>query len=109
MKPFLGIDLTLNKKNDQPNGSEFLKAVPSPALAQALQQSAGTAEATVEQAKLPKPLRIAQFCCGAIALLFLTSILKADVTLSQGYQNASGIYWTAGICAAVWAMRSPWP
>ena len=36
MKPFLGIDLTQNKKNSEINGEEFLAAKPSPALAQTL-------------------------------------------------------------------------
>jgi len=37
MKPFLGIDLTTNKKNDQLNGNDFLAAKPSLALSQALE------------------------------------------------------------------------
>ena len=32
MKPFLGIDLTTNKKNEKINGQEFLIQTPSSAL-----------------------------------------------------------------------------
>jgi hypothetical protein len=103
MKPFLGIDLTLNKNNQLPNGREFLSAVPSPALEQALRKSAGKAEATTEKAKLPKSLRMVQFFCGVLSLLLLSGMLKADVTFAQGYQNAPWLYWTAGFSAAIWA------
>lgn len=102
MKPFLGIDLTTNKKNEQLNGTGFLSAKPSMALSQALEQSQNTVTATVEQAKLPKLFRIIQFVCGITAALLLVSILKADVSLAEGYQNAPWIFWTSGICLIIW-------
>lgn len=102
MKPFLGIDLTTNKKNEQFNGIEFLAAKPSSALAQALAQSSEKAEKTVEESKLPQFFRVLQVICGITAALFVGGILKADVSLAEGYQNAPWIYWTAGICLVVW-------
>ena len=39
MKPFLGIDLTTDKKNEQFNGTEFLVMKPSSAMAQSFEQS----------------------------------------------------------------------
>ena len=94
MKPFLGIDLTTNKKNDQLNGNDFLAAKPSLALSQALEQSHKNVDETVAQAKLPKIFRIVQFLCGITAALLFSGILKADVSLAQGYRNAPWIYWT---------------
>ena len=38
MKPFLGIDLTTDKKNEQFNGTEFLVMKPSSAMAQSFEQ-----------------------------------------------------------------------
>ncbi len=102
MQPFLGIDLTTDKKNTQFNGTEFLAAKPSPALVQALAQSSEKAEKTVEQSKLPKFFRILQGICGITAALFVGGILKADVSLAEGYQNAPWIYLTAGICLVIW-------
>ena len=67
MKPFLGIDLTNDKKNEQNNGSEFLVQTPSPALANALEQSTEKAENTVARAKLPGSALLALWCgwrCG---------------------------------------------
>lgn len=102
MKPFLGIDLTTNKKNDQLNGNVFLAAKSSLALSQALEQSHKNVDETVAQAKLPKFFRIVQFLCGITAALLFSGILKADVSLAQGYHNAPWIYWTFGICLIIW-------
>jgi len=102
MKPFLGIDLTANKKNEQRNGIGFLSAKPSLALSQALEQSYKNVDATVEQAKLPKIFRSIQFICGITAALLASGMLKADVSLTEGYQNAPGIYWAFGVCLLIW-------
>lgn len=102
MKPFLGIDLTLNKKNDQFNGNEFLVQKPSSALSESLEASTDKAEKTIEKAKLPLPLRIVQFISGIAALILASGILKADVSLAEGYHNAPGLFWAAGICAVLW-------
>ncbi len=102
MKPFLGIDLTTNKKNEQINGTEFLVQTPSAALANTLEDSSEKAEKTIETAKLPLLFRIIQFFCGIAALVITGGILKADVSLVEGYRNAPWLYWVAGICAVVW-------
>ena len=102
MKPFLGIDLTTNKKNEQINGTEFLVQTPSAALANTLEDSSEKAEKTIETAKLPLLFRIIQFICGIASLMITGGILKADVSLAEGYHNAPWLYWTAGICAVVW-------
>jgi len=64
MKPFLGIDLTTDKKNEQFNGTEFLVMKPSSAMAQSFEQSSKKAEETIERTKLHLPLRITQLICG---------------------------------------------
>lgn len=102
MKPFLGIDLTLNKKNDQFNGNEFLVQKPSSALSESLVASTDKVEKTIEKSKLPLPLRIVQFICGIAAMLIAGGILKADVSLAEGYHNAPWLFWVAGICAVLW-------
>ncbi len=102
MKPFLGIDLTTDRKNDQFNGAEFLVQTPSAALANTLEDSSEKAEKTIETAKLPLLFRIIQFVCGIAALMITGGILKADVSLAEGYRNAPWLYWVAGICAIVW-------
>ncbi len=108
MKPFLCIDLTVDKKNEQFNGADFLVQEPSAALSQSLAVSAGKASETIERAKLPLLFRIVQYICGITALLIAGGIFKADVSLAEGYQNAAWLYWTAGICAVVWLILWSW-
>ena len=92
MKPFLGIDLTTNKKNEQINGSEFLIQTPSFALSNSLEVSTDKAEKTIEKSQLPLPLRIVQVTCGLTALLITTGILKAGVSFEEGYHNAPWLF-----------------
>ena len=108
MKPFLGIDLTTDKKNEQINGAEFLVQTTSVALTNTLEASSEKAEKTIEIAKLPLPFRIIQYICGLAAILIVSSILKADVSLAEGYHNAPGLFWAAGICAAIWLVLWIW-
>ncbi len=106
MKPFLGIDLTTDKKNEQINGTEFLIQEPSSALSNALENSAKKADKTVEKAKLPMLFRIIQYVCGVAALLIGSSILRAtsrtDTTLADSYNNAPILFFAAGGCAVIW-------
>lgn len=104
MKPFLGIDLTADKHNEQANGREFLAAAPSPALAQSLERSSDRALETLEAAKLPMALRVIQWICGGAALLIGVSIIRAlaKVSIQQAYQNAAVLFWIVGICLPVW-------
>lgn len=106
MKPFLGIDLTKDKKNEQRNGAAFLIAEPSPALTRALETSMERASGTIEQSKLPLPLRIVQWICGVVGALIVLGIFKSlgneGVSLAKAYQNASWLFWVAGICLPVW-------
>ncbi len=106
MKPFLGIDLTLDKKNEQTNGTEFLVATPSSAMAQSFDNSMNKAEETVESAKLPLVLRIIQTVCGCVGAIFAIGILRAlgEVSIVEAYRNAPWVDWTAGICLAVWGI-----
>lgn len=102
MKPFLGIDLTRNKKNEQFNGEEFLIQKPSAALSESLEATTDKAEKTIEKSKLPLPLRILQLICGFAVLLIAGGIINAGVSLAEGYHNAPWLFWTAGICAVLW-------
>lgn len=108
MKPFLGIDLTENKKNEQPNGAEFLACKPSAAMARSLETSSEKADAAIESAKLPKPLRIIGYICSIVTLLLVGGIVRASVSIEEGYRNAPALYWAAGICGFVWLILWLW-
>lgn len=107
MKPFWGIDLTQNKKNEQVNGEEFLVQKPSSALTQSLETSTEKAVSTLINSKLPLPLRIVQWLCGLLCVIIISSIFSAlvhedGVSLSQAYQNAPFLFWLGGSCLVIW-------
>ncbi len=109
MKPFLGIDLTTDKKNQQCNGAEFIVAQPSAAMRQAFNRSSKRAEETLEKSKLPRTLRIGQRICGAVGVLIFVGILRglgdADgVSFGQAYKNAAWLFWLGGGCLLVWGL-----
>lgn len=108
MKPFLAIDLTADKKNEQINGMEFLTETPSDALANAMNALFEKANTTIKKSKHPTALRIAQYIFGLYAFVSFGGILKADVSVAQAYQNASWIFWSGGICLAAWLILWLW-
>lgn len=109
MKPFFGIDLTTNKKNEVFNGDEFLVEKTSLALTQALENSSEDVDETIEKSKLPLPIRIGHWVCGAAGALIAIGIIKAlggedSVTLGEAYQNAYWLFWLGGACLVAWAL-----
>jgi len=106
MKPFLGIDLTENKKNEQFNGDVFLTARPSSATARSFEQSSEKADETLERSKLPLPLRIVQGVCGFLGAIVAVGILRSttETPLAQGYENAPWLFWAGGVLLAVWGI-----
>lgn len=109
MKPFLAIDLTTNKKNEQSNGQEFIVAKPSLTSRKSLEQSMENSEQTIEKSKLSLPIRIGHWICGAVALFVAIGTFKAlggedGVTLIEAYQNAPWIFWVGGACLLIWGI-----
>lgn len=109
MKPFLGMDLTTDKKNELVNGVEFLVSKPSSAMSQSFERSQEKAEETIEQSKLALPIRIGQWICGVVGMIVSTAILKAsaedpDFPLDQAYQNAPWLFWLGGGCLLIWGI-----
>lgn len=102
MKPFLGIDLTFDKKNEIVNGKEFLVQTPSAALHHTLDSSMEKASVETKKAELPLPVRILQYCCSLITMIIVIGILRADVSITQAYQNVPWLFWLGGGCTLVW-------
>ena len=102
MKPFLGIDLTKNKKNEEINGKEFMVQTASVVLANELENSSQKATEALKKSSLPPFLRIIECIMGFSALVIAVGILKADVSLSEGYHTAPYIFWCGIGCAIIW-------
>ena len=102
MKPFLGIDLTKNKKNEEINGKEFMVQTTYVVLANELENSSQKAMEALKKSSLPPFLRIIECIMGFSALVIAVGILKADVSLSEGYHTAPYIFWCGIGCAIIW-------
>ena len=57
MKPFIGIDITENKKNENINGEEFVVKAVSQMQKQAFENAQEDAFDLIEEAKMPLILR----------------------------------------------------
>jgi hypothetical protein len=109
MKPFLGINLTGNKKNEELNGEEFIVFKPSSIMQDVFDSSLEKADEAIEEAKLPKLLRIVQFITGALGITIVCGLIRAlgeeeSVSLSKAYQNAPWIFWAGGVSLVIWGI-----
>lgn len=104
MRIFGCVDLTANKKNTTHSGEEFVVATPSPALADALNQSTENLMALEKKAALPAPIAILQVLCFFIGACCFIGLLRADVPVQVAYQNAPWVFWAGGICLILWGI-----
>lgn len=106
MKPFLGIDITENKKNDIFNGEEFVVEKPSEYMSEVLEDSTEEAVELIDKTELPLALRIIEWICGIVGMVLLFGIevvIDEEVlTFSEVYNNAAILFWAAGVCILVW-------
>ncbi|MGN0492232.1 MAG: hypothetical protein ACI4F7_01170 [Acutalibacteraceae bacterium] len=107
MRPFLGIDLTEDKKNEQLNGEEFIIERVSSDMSETLSRSVEDAVDAVEGAKLPLAARIVHWVCGLVGAVTAIGLLKAvtgedGITLAEAYQNAPWLFWITVACLLVW-------
>lgn len=79
MKPFLGIDLTFNKKNELQNGSELIVAKPSVTLTQAFESGSKKTEEMIKRTKLPLPLYFIRFFCSVVIFGIIDYILDCII------------------------------
>lgn len=109
MTPFLGLDITENKKNDKFNGEKFVVAKSSSASVAAYEKSAENAVEMSEKAKLPLAVRIFHWISGAVGAITAIAIIdtlgnEENINFTEIYNNAPWIFWLSGICIAVWVV-----
>lgn len=101
MKPFIGIDITENKKNEELNGKEFIVASASAAQSDALENASDKILGLLEKSELPRPLRILQWVGiigGIIILSGIGSVIGEDgISLSEIYSRTPWLFWLGGI------------
>lgn len=104
MKPFLGVNITEDKKNTAVNGEELIAQRTSQELLDTLEQAYEKGAALYEKSSLPLIVRIIQWLGGFAALMLVTGLIRADVTISQAYKNAPWLFWLGGAGFIVWLM-----
>ena len=109
MKPFLSINMTENKKNEELNGNEFLIKKPSESAIKAYEDSCKEAQDTVSESKLPIVARIIRYLCGMFGGLFTAVSLglwikEGSAYLAEVYTNVYWAFWLAGGCLLIWGV-----
>lgn len=109
MKPFLGIDVTNDKKNEQMNLEEFLVFKPSEALSQSMEDySEDAIDVVFEKTKLPLIARILQWIFGlaglCITMACARTVLEDDISIKQIYAQLPWLFWLAGASIVIWAV-----
>lgn len=101
MKPFYGIDRTVDKKNTVPEGGCFIAATVSQFTQQSYEQAVNTAAEQSKRTRLPGLLHWTRIICTFMGTILFLSFLRAlgDVTLAEAYENAPFLFWLLGICA----------
>lgn len=110
MRPFLGVDITNNRKNEKMNGEELIIARASQSELESLENfGSEQVDMILYKVKLPLPVRILSGICGIIALLgamiaIITCVEKNEqdsipVTVFTDYP---WIFILAAICFVIW-------
>lgn len=109
-KPFISIDITNNKNNEQFNGTELVVKTVSTSSQQMLENAQENTIDLIETAKFPLPLRIIKTICGATSLIIISALIEVLLTeedamsFAEAYQNAPWLFWLTGVCAIIWAI-----
>ena len=104
MKPFLGIDITTNRKNERLNGNEFLILKPSEILSQTLAKTTEQKDVIIQKSKMPLLLRIIKSICLFLAFICGSALLRARVSLAEAYHNAPWVFWLLPICVILFVL-----
>nr|WP_270257740.1 hypothetical protein [Coprococcus catus] len=92
MKPFLGIDITTNRKNERLNGNEFLILKPSEILSQTLAKTTEQKDVIIQKSKMPLLLRIIKSICLFLAFICVSALLRARVPLPKHITTHPGFF-----------------
>jgi len=103
MKPFIGIDITENKNNEEINGKEFVVQTASAVLLEAYNKASEEIDGFCKKVIMPLPVRIVYGALGFVAMVVTAGFVKAivkndDISFIDAYRNAPVMFWI-GIAA----------
>lgn len=106
MKPFLGIDITEDRRKEVINGDELIVARPSEASYNALLTFLENTAVIEEKSKLFLPIRAAHwilgFACAVAVVVILQFWSKEDMTFAAIYADMPWLFYIFAACGAVW-------
>lgn len=107
MKPFLGYDLTENKKNDNYHGDELLMVKITEVQKASFENAVDDNLELIDKAKLPLIFRIVEGICGFGGLILAGGIARAwgdseDMTLARMYETVPWIFWVSGVLIVIY-------
>lgn len=107
MKPFWGVDVTVNRRNKRLNGEEFLVKTVSDAQCQRYGSVQEAADQLDNRAELPLLFILIQGLSGILAIAGTESIVKRcldGISLAELYAQKAEFFWACGLCAAIWLL-----
>lgn len=107
MKPFIGIDLTQDKNNEQYNGQKFVVKKPSEVLSQALEKTGEESiDMITKKSQLPLAVRIIYWALGILGFSALMGLIRFliddEMSIGEAYTAAPLLFFAIAGCLIVW-------
>lgn len=98
------VDITLDKKNEKINGTEFTTARVSDKLSDNLENTSDEVETIEKESKLPLWMRIVRAVSGYLGLIIFVALVRGvlEVGISQVYKNAPYFFPICAACILCW-------
>ena len=108
LKPFLGIDITHNKKNTNYNGDVFIVDRATLAETASLDEALENATDVEKKAQLPWALTLIKLICELMGLIcgfmVLGGFIDSELTFAERHNNAPWMVWCAVIGLLGWVV-----
>ena len=104
MKPIFGIDITLDKNNENINCDRFISKSISGETKQGFEEKTEGFNDTVKKSQLPGWIQIVKYILGLYAIIVAVGVLRAltSVNIQQAFSNAPVLIISGIVCAALW-------
>ncbi len=104
MKPIFGIDITLDKNNENINCDKFISKSISGETKQGFEEKTEGFNDTVKKSQLPGWIQIVKYILGLYAIIVAVGVLRAltSVGIQQAFSNAPVLIISGIVCAALW-------
>ena len=102
MQPIFCIDVTTNKNNTSPNGSEFITRTASQKKIEEYDNKRENLNQTIEKSRLPLSFQIIKLLCGFFSITVLFSCIGAG--FERALKNAPVLIILGAICGVLWVV-----